>query len=76
MKLPIRFPSDGEVIAEDAANFRRLSPRGRVAALDQMFRLYKFLSATSARPEALAELAQQEEERGKTAIQEFIARHG
>src|SRR5258708_579431 len=75
MDLPIKFPNSADVIAEEAARFRALSPEDRVYALDEMVRLYHFLAATSPRPEALARLAQQEEDRGRIAIEEFIARH-
>jgi len=76
VQLPIRFPSNAEVIAEEVARFRALSPENRLRALDEMFRLYHFLVAMSARPEALARLAQEDEERGRTAIEEFAAHHG
>jgi hypothetical protein len=39
-----------------------------------MFRLYHFLVKTSDRPEALARFAQEEEDRARIAIQEFVAR--
>jgi hypothetical protein len=76
MNLPIKFPSDAAVIAEEAARFRALSPESRVLALGEMFRLYHFLASRSAHPVALARLAQEEEERGRKAIEEFVARHG
>jgi hypothetical protein len=41
-----------------------------------MVRLYHFLAANSARPLAQARLARDEEERGRKAVEEFVARHG
>ena len=43
MHLPIKFPSYEDVIAEDVARYRALSPDARVRALGEMFRLYQFL---------------------------------
>ena len=76
MDLPIKFPSDAEVIAEETARFRALSPDERVRTLDEMFHLYHFLMASSARPEALARLARDDEERARAAIADFVAHHG
>ena len=76
MQLPIKFPSDAEVIAEEAARFQELSPEERFRTLDELFRLYHFLMASSARPEALARLAREDEERGRAEIQDFVTHHG
>jgi hypothetical protein len=76
VNLPIKFPSDAAVIAQEVARFRALSPEERLHTLNEMFRLYHFLRTTSARPEALARLACEDEARGRIAIEEFVARHG
>jgi hypothetical protein len=76
MNMPIKFPGDVEVIADEAARFRALPPAERLRTLNEMFRLYHFLLARSARPEALARLACEEEERGRAAIEEFVRKHG
>lgn len=76
MKLPIKFPSDAEVITEEVARFRALSPEARVCALNEMFALYQFLASHSTQPEGLARVAQEHEDRGRKAVQEFVARHG
>jgi hypothetical protein len=44
--------------------------------LEEMFRVYHFLLKTSDRPEALARFAQEEEDRARASIQQFVARHG
>jgi hypothetical protein len=75
MKLPIKFPNDAEVIAQDAARFRALSPEEQVEELGEMFIVYKFLEETSDNPEALARLAEEEEESERKALNEFVARH-
>lgn len=76
MILPIKFPSDSEVIAEEAARFRALSPEERVRTLGEMFHMYHFLAERSAKPEALAQFAREDEQRYRTAVKEFVARHG
>jgi hypothetical protein len=75
MNLPIRFPNDADVIYEDAARFRALSPEEQVRELDECFRLYRFLRTTSGRPEMIDRVAEEEERLGWKAIQEFAARH-
>jgi hypothetical protein len=76
MNVPIPFPSEADRIREETRRFRALSPDERVRALGEMFRVYHFLLKTSDRPEALARFAQEEEERARASIQEFVARHG
>lgn len=76
MNLPIQFPDEAESIREETRRFRALSPDERVLALEEMFRLYHFLLNTSDRPEALARFAQEEEDRARVNIQQFVARHG
>jgi len=76
MDLPIRFPSETDVIAAEAARFRALSDEDRVRALGDCFREYLFLRASSGRPAELDRFAQEEEDRARLAIQEFVARHG
>ena len=76
MDLPIKFPSQQEVIDGEVARFRALSPEERVRELDEMFRLYHFLVAQSRNPELIARMAEEEEERGRKAVFEFAARHG
>jgi hypothetical protein len=61
MDSPIRFPSDVEVITEEVARFRALSPEDRVLVLDEMFYLYHFLAERSTKPEALARFAREDE---------------
>jgi hypothetical protein len=76
VNLPVKFPDNAEVIAEEAARFRALSPEERVRTIGEMFHLYHFLIAASARPEAASRLAEEDEERGRSLVQDFVARHG
>ena len=73
--LPIKFPNRADVIAQQVADFRALTPTQRVHELDEMFRLYHFLLNSSGRSEMLQQFADREEERGRTQILEFVASH-
>lgn len=75
MNIPIQFPDNAEIIAEEAARFRALSPEQRVRTFDEMFELYTYLTRSSDRPDALARVARDEEENERQAIREFAARH-
>jgi hypothetical protein len=75
MDLPIRFPSDADVIAEEAARFRALPPEKQVRVLGESFREYLFLAAAGGRRD-IDRYAREEERLGQAAIEEFIARHG
>jgi hypothetical protein len=74
--LPIKFPDDADVIAEDAARFRALSSDSRVRALGECFQEYLFLISTSGRAEQLNNFALEEERQSQSAIRDFVARHG
>ena len=76
MNLPIKFPNEADVITEEVARFRKLSPEARIRALNEMYRLYQFLIANSGRPDILIRLANEDEERNRKAIEEFAAKHG
>ena len=75
MNLPIRFPKDEDVIADEVARFRALTPEERVRTLGEMVRMYHFLADHAARPEAVTRIATAEEVCGRAAIEEFVARH-
>ena len=75
MDIPINFPSDADVIAEDAARFRALDPDDQVGELSEMVRLYYFLADHASRPEAVVRYAAEDEARGRAAVEEFVARH-
>jgi hypothetical protein len=76
MDLPIKFPSETEVIREEVARFRALSAAERVGELDEMFELYHFLRTSSGRPEMIDRMADEEERAEREAILNFARRHG
>jgi hypothetical protein len=75
MDLPIKFPSDAEVIREEVELFRALTPVERVREIGEMFDLYNFLIERSPCKREAELMAEQEEEAGRQSIREFIARH-
>jgi hypothetical protein len=75
MNLPIQFPHDADVIAEEAARFRALSSDSRVRALGDCFRDYLFLIEASGRAEELSRYGQEDERQAQAALREFVARH-
>jgi hypothetical protein len=75
MNLPIKFPKDEDVIAEEVRRFRALSPEGQVRELDEMFDVYHFLRTASGRPEVIDRMAADDERSEREAILEFAHRH-
>jgi hypothetical protein len=76
MNLPIKFPDEADVIAEEAARFRALSDESRVRELDECFKTYWFLINVSDRSQRLVDFALEEERFSHLAIREFAKRHG
>jgi hypothetical protein len=75
MDLPIRFPDEADIIAEEAARFRALSGEAKVRALGDCFQDYLFLATASGRKDELDRFAEEEDRLRRQAIQDFAARH-
>jgi hypothetical protein len=75
MELPIKFPTDAEVIAEEAARFRALSPGGRLQSICGILTAGSLMMRRSPKAEFLREYTQEQENRAQQAVKEFIARH-
>jgi hypothetical protein len=75
MNLPIRFPDDADVIYEDAARFRALTPEEKVRMLGSCFRDYQSLRTLSGRAEQIDRFAEEEERLEWQAVLDFAARH-
>ncbi len=75
MELPIRFPMDEDVIAEEAARFRELTPESKLRTIRGMIDTGEFLMRISRRREFMREYNGEQEGQFRTAVQEFIARH-
>ena len=75
MNLPIRFPNDADVIAEDATRFRALSDEERMRSHRDLIGTGAFLLRIGGREAAMRELAGEEARESHAAIKGFIARH-
>jgi hypothetical protein len=75
MDLPIKFPSDAEVIAEEVARFRSLPPVERVRTVAEMVGLCEFLLQNSTRSEFARAYMIEQEEVARRSIREFVVRH-
>ena len=75
MHLPLKFPADAEVIAEEVARFRALSPEQRVRSLRGLLAAGALMMCRSPKAAFLREYTQQQEDRARQAVKEFLARH-
>jgi hypothetical protein len=75
MQLPIKFPSDVEVITEEAARFRALSPEDRLRSIRGLLGAGALMIHISPKEAFLREYTLEQENRAQQAIKEFIARH-
>jgi hypothetical protein len=75
MNLPIKFPSDADVIAEEAARFRALSPEDRMQSIRGMLAAGAHMMRLSPRAAFLREHTLQQEDRARQAVREFLSRH-
>lgn len=75
MNLPIRFPSDAEVIAEEVGRFRALSPEQRVRSIRGLIAAGALMMRRSPKAAFLREYTLDQENRARRAVTEFLARH-
>lgn len=75
MNLPINFPSDAEVIAEEAARFRALSPEKRVGSIRGLLACGAMMMRLSQKSAFLRQYTLDQESRAQQAVKEFLARH-
>jgi hypothetical protein len=76
MDLPVKFPSETEVILEDVARFRALTPAERIRAIRSMLADGEFLSNKSCNPAWARRYSEEQELLAQRNILDFIARHG
>jgi hypothetical protein len=76
MELPVKFPSDTEVILEEVARFRRLSPRERIRTILDMVDFGARLQRMSPNSAWMRGYTEDQERLAQQRIREFIARHG
>ena len=75
MDIPTRFPSETDVILEDVARFRALSPAERIRSIRDMLADGEFLISKSSDPAFSQQFAEEQERLAQRNIREFIARH-
>ena len=76
MDLPVKFPSESEVILEDVANFRTLSPGEQLRCFRGMVNAGELMLRNSPKAAWLEEYSVDQERLAQRNIREFIARHG
>ena len=76
MDLPIRFPSETEVILEDVARTRALSPEEQLRTYRSLLRSAAHLSQISTKAEWAKQYAEEQELLAQKNIREFLTRHG
>jgi hypothetical protein len=75
MKLPIQFPTDVEIIAEEVAAFRRLSPVNRLRSIRGLIAAGALMMRRSPKSEFLQRHAQEQERIAQQSLKEFLHRH-
>jgi hypothetical protein len=75
MELPIKFPSETEVILEDVARFRALSPAERIRTIRSILADGAFLISKSADPAWAQRYSEEQELLAQRNIRDFLARH-
>jgi hypothetical protein len=76
MDLPVKFPSETEVILEDVAKFRALSPEDQLGCFRGMVNAGELIMKNSPKAAWLELYAEEQECIAQRNIREFIARHG
>ena len=75
MELPVKFPSETEVILEDVTRFRALSPRDQMRSLRGLLADGVFVIGRISNRGAMERVTEEQRRLKHQAIREFIARH-
>jgi hypothetical protein len=75
MDLPVKFPSETEVILDDVARVRALAPEARMRSLRGLLRAGARLRRLSTKDAWARQYAEEQELLAQQNIREFIARH-
>jgi hypothetical protein len=75
MELPIQFPNLVDIITEEVAHFRALSPEERLQVIRGLLAAGALMMKQSPRAAFLREYTLEQEKRAQQAIKEFLARH-
>lgn len=75
MNLPIKFPSDADVIAEEVTRFRALSPAHRLQSIRGLLAAGALMMRKSSKAAFLREYTLEQENLARQAVKEFFCRH-
>lgn len=75
MDLPVKFPSETEVILEDVARFRALTPKGRMQVIRDILATGAHLMRISPKAEWARQYTEEQELLAQQNVREFVARH-
>jgi hypothetical protein len=75
MDLPLKFPSDADVVFEEAKRFRALSPEERMRSIRGLLEAGALMMRQSPKAAFLREYTLEQENLAQRAVKEFIARH-
>jgi len=76
MELPIKFPTEKEVIDDEVARFRALSPAARRASIRGLLDVGYRMMRMSPRAAYMRQYTADQEEIAQRAFREFVAKHG
>jgi hypothetical protein len=76
MDLPVKFPSETQVILDDVARFRALTPVERLQCFRGMVNAGELMLSNSPKAAWLEKYSEEQEVLAQRNIREFIARHG
>jgi hypothetical protein len=76
MDLPIKFPSETEVILEDVARFRALTPKEQFRAIHGLMKMGDHLLRISPKAAWAEEYAEEQKILAQRSIRVFLSRHG
>ena len=76
MDLPVKFPSQTDVILEDVARFRALTPEERFRSLRGLLNAGALILRNSPKAAWAKQYAGNRKLLAQRTIREFIARHG
>ncbi len=75
MELPIKFPSDTEVILEEVARFQALTPEKRLRSIRGILNAGALILRKSPKAAWLKQYSEEQELLAQHITREFIARH-
>ena len=75
MDLPVKFPNDTDVLLEDVARFRALSPQDQVRSLEGLLNAGALILRNSPKAAWASQYAAEQEIIAQQNIREFIAHH-